>query len=206
MSVVKLYPKLRSRLYVFIRNFLLPAEKIEKYIPHKGKIIDVGCGFGYNTIYFALKDNRRMIVGYDLDKNKIEEAKKASKGIKNVSFKVKDLIKDHSLKRCDSVYLLDVVHHLPKNTQEEVFKEIYKKLKKGGILIVKDVDDKPKLKCYFNILHDRIFSPNDKLHFSNKEEVAKVLEDLGFKFLERPRYIKAHIIDPYPQYLLITKK
>ena len=80
-KIIKLYPSFISRLYTNLRKYILPIQKIEKYIPKKGTVLDVGCGYGLTSIYFALKSKNRKVIGLDLDKKRIIDARKASKNI-----------------------------------------------------------------------------------------------------------------------------
>jgi len=205
-ELMGLYHGLGSKLYVLLRNIVLPVEKIEEYLPSKGRIIDVGCGFGSYDIYFALRSPKRDIIGYELNERRVKEARNASKGIKNIKFEVKNLEEDSSLKDCDAICFFDILHHIPWDSQKKVLNESYKRLKRGGILIIKDIDKKPKWKYYFNFLHDKIMTRNDRLYFSYKEDVLSLVKALNFKVLKGPEYLKVGFLNPYSHYILIVKK
>lgn len=55
-------------------------------------ILDVGCGNGFSTLEIAKKHPTAMVIGIDLSEKMIEEAKKAAKGVSNVTFFVGDVL------------------------------------------------------------------------------------------------------------------
>ena len=69
-QIINLYPFLWPKIYVFFRTIILPIDKIEKLLPTKGLILDVGCGYGLTSIFFA-KNKKRQIIGSEIDKNRI---------------------------------------------------------------------------------------------------------------------------------------
>lgn len=200
MSIVKLYP-LTSKPYVYLRNKAIPFKEIEKYVPKKGVVVDVGCGYGALSIYLALKSEKRTVFGFDCDKRRISIAKKAGKKIRNVCFKIKDICKDQSVKRCDVILLVDILHHLPFETQDKFLKECYKKLNKNGLLIIKDVNEKPRIKFHLNHLCDSIMTRGKPLYFLNIKEFKKKLKEIDFKIKEKKI---GHLI--YPHVMLVCEK
>lgn len=202
--VITLYPALSAKLYVYIRNTILPPNLLECYISKKGRIIDVGCGFGSYAIYFALKEPKRNILGIDSNRKRVRTANKASKNITNVTFEARDLKTDHKLKSADGIYLIDILHHLPYKNQELLLKECYKRIKNGGTLIIKEISNKPLWKYWFNYLHDKIMTKNDKLYFQNSKKLVGLLKQIGFKI--KIRKLNAKSINPYPHIIFLCKK
>lgn len=205
-KVISKYPSKVSRLYVRLRLILFPFENIDKYIPKKGKMIDVGCGHGIYSLLLANKEKTRNILGYELNPRRVKEANKAAKGIKNIKFYVRDLTKDTALQNCDCIYMIDLLHHIPFNTQKDLLVECYNKLKKGGLLVIKDISDKPKWKYYYNILHDKIMTLNEKLYFKKTKDQKNLLKNIGFKIIEGPKLLKTGKLNPFPHYVIVCKK
>lgn len=95
-------------------------------------IVDVGCSNG--LIANILAKSSKKYTGIDPSVGAINFAKKR---IKKANFFVstadKLLVKDKSQ---DLAYIFDVIEHVPKGTEEKVFKEIWRVLKKGGKIIL----------------------------------------------------------------------
>lgn len=205
-AIIRRYPTIKSKTYVLLRYILLPFKCIEPYLPKKGFIVDLGSGYGSYDIYFALRESKRKIVGLELIKSRVNIAKQASKGIKNVNFKPQDFTKDSKIKSADAICMLDFIHHIPYPTQEVILRECFKKLKKNGLLIIKDIAEKPRWKFLHNYIHDKIMTKNDKLYFLKMGELMQKLNDIKFKVVQCPIIIKTYPLNPIPHYIIICKK
>lgn len=205
-AIIKRYPTTTSKIYVLLRYILLPFVCIEPYLPKKGFIINLGSGYGSYDIYFALKEPKRKILGLELVKKRVNVAKQAAKGIKNINFKLQDFTKYYKLEYADAICMIDLLHHIPSFTQKVILKECFKKLKKNGILIIKDVAEKPRWKFLYNYLHDKIMTKNDKLYFLKMKEFKQELKDIKFKVTRGPILIKTHPLNPIPHFIMICKK
>jgi ubiquinone/menaquinone biosynthesis C-methylase UbiE len=105
---------------------ILPS--IEKYINYGGKIIDVGCGTGFGTAFFARYDPE--IIGLDPSLGSIEVAQRAYKGICFVHSTVHEFeVRD----KFDIVILNMVLHNA--TDPIELLAGCKKLLRSGGRLI-----------------------------------------------------------------------
>lgn len=110
------------------------------------RVLDVGCGRG-EMVLFASKHNA---IGYGIDysKSAIELAnmlkrKQPEKIRDNMHFKVMDAKKmKFTSSSFDLIILADVVEHLYDEELDLVFSEIYRLLKKSGILILHTAPNK----------------------------------------------------------------
>jgi len=205
-NITKLYSSFSDKLYIYLRYIILPFYLIEKYIPKKGKIVDIGCGHGAFSIYLALKEKSREIIGLDFNKKRIESANKAASNLKNVKFYSKDFIKDPAITKTEAIILIDLLHHVPYNTQKDLLEDCFKKIKKGGELIIKDISDKPRWKYYHNYLHDKLLSGQTDLFFIQPKKVKNLLTEVGFRIKINSKKINVSIINPYPHYIIVAKK
>ena len=172
-------PNTKERFYLRLRWRLCPFEKISEYIPKKGTILDVGCGYGMLSNLLAIDSKDRNVVGIDLSESRIKVAKSSVKDRKNVFFKVMD-VKEFKLKECKGAVMSDFLHHIPYEIQENTIREIYQKLDKGGILIIQDVDKRPRLKFFFVYFLDHILNPGDKIYYRDRNNYKSLLENIGF--------------------------
>ncbi|MFA6184824.1 MAG: class I SAM-dependent methyltransferase [Candidatus Shapirobacteria bacterium] len=184
LSIINLYPFFWPRLYVFLRSIILPVSKIESLLPKKGLILDVGCGYGYTSTIFALKNKNRKIIGSEINKKRVLIAQKVSTSISNLSFKTSDLIdKDKTL--FDAIVAIDLLHHINLNQKGILLKDSYSKLKPGGFLIIKDINTKPLLKYLWNYLHDLIMTKFSKLYFLSSVKTKNLLIKNNFKIIKQ---------------------
>lgn len=107
---------------------------VDQYFVNSGTVLDVGCGVG--TIDFFLSKGHKKIIGVDISKLAIDQARKSKDalGIKNVEFIQADITKSW-LKNSKYDYLIcsEVLEHVLND--EELIKNLYSKLKDGGVAI-----------------------------------------------------------------------
>jgi len=99
-------------------------------------ILDLGCGYGENALMMSQAMPGKNIYALDIDKLALSRVRTAKDklGIKNLTIhegKI-DTIPADSF---DLIYSVDVFEHIHEN--EMPFSDAYKKLKKGGYLLVK---------------------------------------------------------------------
>jgi SAM-dependent methyltransferase len=117
-------------------DFRNAAAVLQWYAPHHGiggrRILDIGCGLGGKTCYFASAGARR-VVGVDIDPERIQQARNGAvrRGLGNVHF----LVADGRGLPCpaatfDMVLLNDSFEHVAE--PETVLAEVYRVLRDGG--------------------------------------------------------------------------
>ena len=168
-----------------IRFWDAPFFEVEKLIPKKGRIIDIGCGEGIFTNFMGVTARQRKILGIEIDKTRVGQA---DKKLSNVLFKQGDATKI-KIPKCDVIVLFHLLHHLRGFAyQERVIKNCYKALKKHGKLILVEPDIKPSLKYLISWFTDhfivpilfekRLFELN--IYFRKKKDWIDLLSNNGF--------------------------
>ena len=205
MEIEKQCKKLyRGNLWVnFFTNirFLTGSfTQLEQRIPRKGRILDLGCGYGILANFLALSSTTREIIGVDTDAKKI---KNAEKGILNVSFRVADATK-MKVKDFDAIILHDVLHHLDSyDDQEQLINDCKDMLKKDGVLLIVEVDNKPFWKLILGRITDFIMYSGSPVYYRYKNEMIKLLEKYFLKSNIAVDYLRNN---PFPQVVYICKK
>lgn len=100
--------------------------------------LGVGCGTGEAEIHYASYFNK--VIGIDYSKGMIAKAKKLN--LKNTEFKIMNATKlDFKSNSFEVVVIFNVLHHVPSYSDLlDIIKESERVLKKGGILLVYEMN------------------------------------------------------------------
>lgn len=188
----------RSRL---IRNYIFKGPVLEWYcriktalennyalfeslMPKQGRIVDVGCGYGFLPYMLMYKGRQRTILGVDYDEEKIAVADNCIDKSEKLSFAVGD-VTSYEFPESDGFIISDVLHYLQEEQQIQVIEHCVAKLNKGGVLVIRDADKdiatRQKGTWYTEFMSTKVFGFNktksDGLHFVSgtliKDTIAK---------------------------------
>ncbi len=165
--------------YLRTRWRLCPFELVESYVPRRGRVLDFGCGYGMLSNFLALKSPDRRVLGIDLNRERIEVAKRSSKGHPEVSFQLGD-VRDFQGTPFDAVVMTDVLHHISDDKVRVLLRIIRSCLSDNGILVVLDVDRSPLRKFYTTYLIDRLLNLTRSLHYRSRDLLMRLLGQSGF--------------------------
>jgi 2-polyprenyl-3-methyl-5-hydroxy-6-metoxy-1,4-benzoquinol methylase len=197
-----------ERAYSMVRFSILRSKLLsvmDLLLTDEGRILDVGCGFGLFAAYFGQTQPRRSIVGIDPDERRIRLARRVSErlGLQGHSFDVGD-VRDVALRGpFDAAYVLDVMHHLPRDDQRGVLTRLRDALVPGGMLLVKDITTEPRAGLLFTELLDRaMVGIHEPLAYRHHREWGDMLAELGFKV----RMVRVPDVLPYPHVVIAATK
>ena len=177
---------LLTRLYIRIKLRICPFLEMETFFPEQGKIVDLGCGNGFFSLILKLGSPSREIFGIDLDKKKIEEAKKLEYIFSGLSFQTGNIV-EIDYPQGDIFSLIDVLYLIPYSKQELILRRCYSCLPKGGLLIIKEMDRGPLRKYLWNLFQETLavkvigFTLGERFYFRSRKEYLRILNDLGFE-------------------------
>lgn len=152
---------------------MLPLTEIDKAIPNRGQIVDLGCGEGVTAKYLA-RTKTRQVIGVDNNKKRLQNSTQ-----ENLNFVLSD-IRNYELKNPDAVVISDVLHHLNYKDQKKLLVKIAANLKKGGIFIIKEIDTNEFIRSRLSRFWDFVFYPRDKIYYQNSKNLRDFLESLEF--------------------------
>lgn len=171
---------LGARSYAFIRWSISPFDRILPHVPERGRLLDLGCGSGLWLTYLSLERSDLRLEGVDPDPRKLAIARSAE---------VPSLILhrgsalDIPEGTFDCITIFDVLYLLPADEKRSVLRACREALRPGGVLIVKELDVRPRWKFWPAAAEELIavllvsLTEGDRLHFQS-------LEDLGADFAE----------------------
>ncbi|HIA10867.1 MAG TPA: methyltransferase domain-containing protein, partial [Flavobacteriales bacterium] len=163
-------------------------------IPKEGKIVDVGCGYGYLPYMLNFLSEKRDILGIDYDKDKIDVANNCMSKNQNVNFVTGD-ITDYEFENSDVFVLNDVLHYLQKEDQDLLVTKCIGKLNAEGKLIIRD-GDRDLQKRHLGTRLSEFYSTNfgfnmtkNDLEFVSGKELLGLLEakDMNVEIIDATR-------------------
>ena len=192
---------LTGRAYAWARWAICPFSRVEPLVPREGPILDLGCGAGLFAHYLALRGPARRVWGMDQDHGRIAVARRLSAGVSNLAFTCGDLRRT-VLPPARAITLIDVLHHLAgPHHQSELLRACYQALAPGGLLLVKEIADRPRWKFAWNYLHDSLLSPG-RLCFRGQRSMLHLLTGAGFL----ARCLPLPSPGPYPHVLYLATR
>ena len=190
-----------GRFRILRQRFL---DEIGQYLPARGRVLDIGCGFGLFSLYYASVAPTLELRGLDFNPRRIAMARRAAArlGLTNVIYEVQDARDYRADGDYDAAYMLDIVHHVEEESVRPLLEQLAKSLRSGGRLIIKDVDTRPAYKRWFTHALDRLMDPRTPVHYWPAEELQSLLEEVGFTV---HRHLMVDVL-PYPHVLYICQR
>ena len=191
----------RARFLILRERFL---DEIGQYLPRSGDVLDLGCGFGLFSLYYAQVLPGLRLHGVDLDARRIGIAREAGRrlGLANVEYAVGDARAFRAGRTYAGAYMLDIVHHVEPAAVRPLLAELYAALAPGASLLVKDVDRHPAYKRWFTHALDILMSPGHPPHYWGADALQAELEQIGFRVY---RHLMVDFL-PYPHVLYVCRK
>jgi 2-polyprenyl-3-methyl-5-hydroxy-6-metoxy-1,4-benzoquinol methylase len=192
-----------ERAYAVGRFLIMRARLLavmDRMLPPAGRVLDVGCGFGLFTSYFAQVQPGRRITGVDRSSSRVATARRvaARLGI-SAEFIEGDIRTAPISGLFDAAYVLDVLHHIPERDQRSVLLRLRGLLAPGGSLVIKDITTQPRAGLLFTHALDRLMVGwSEPLAYRHHDDWRQLLEGLGF----RVQVVRVPDVLPYPHVVL----
>ena len=167
---------LGTKLFLHLRWWLTPYERMAAYVPKAGKVLDVGCGHGLLAMEMALSEPNRTVLATDHDVARIDLAKQAGKGISNLQFEVStgSPVADGTF---NAIMMIDFLHYFSPEQQDDMITKAYANLEKGGWLLAREVNQQGGLVSKLNQLYEKITTT---IGFTKSNNI-QAKENLSFK-------------------------
>ncbi len=154
------------------------AQEVEDMILSKSYILDLGCGVGNDSYYFA--QNGHQVLATDFSEVAIVNNRKNFK-LSNLEFGVLDISKPMLFadQTFDVVYARLSLHYFSNKVTKKVFKDIARVLKTGGLVcfICKSIKD-PKYGQGIEIEKDMFDKDGHIRHFFSENYAKKCLNNM----------------------------
>jgi len=190
-----------GRFWVLRQRFL---DEIGQYLPAAGRVLDIGCGFGLFSLYYASLAPSLTLHGLDKNPRRIAMARRAALrlGLANATYEVADARDFRCDGEYDAAYMLDIVHHIGEESVRPLLEQLAKTVRPGGRLLIKDVDTRPVWKRWFTHALDRLMDPRTPVRYWASDELQALVGETGFR-------VHRHLLVdslPYPHVLYICER
>jgi ubiquinone/menaquinone biosynthesis C-methylase UbiE len=205
-KIIRAYDDPIVRAYCWARFGILRQrflDEIGQYLPAEGPVLDIGCGFGLFSLYYAATQPRRFVRGLDVNGRRVALARRAAArlGLDNVAYEESDARDFKGDGEVSAAYMLDIVHHVPPASVPPLLRTLRRVLPAGGRLLVKDVDTHPAAKCWFTWALDKAMTPTTPVHYWSADRLAAALHAAGFTV---HRHLMVDWL-PYPHVLYVCE-
>jgi SAM-dependent methyltransferase len=184
----------------FCSRYFFELGAVFALLPHlPAKILDLGCGTGWTSVFFARRGYE--VLGIDIAPDMIEQANKLKdlNHCNNAVFQAADYENIDYKQQFDAVVFFDALHHSV--NEKKALKSAYKALKPGGVCITVEPGighgSSPEVQAIA-----RKFDTTEKE--MNPVIIKAIGEKTGFRFINiypQPDYVKSVFYNPSDQKL-----
>ena len=209
-AAVRAYgPQSRTvRMHVGLRARTCPFAAIEARVPAAGRVLDAGCGHGLLSLSLAMASPDRQVRGVDIDRQKLvcADAAVAHAKVANVAFKAvdPDWVPDSTW---DAIVIADVLYLMGDEPARSLLRRLAGALAPGGVLLVKEIDVRPRWKYQLARLQELIatkvarITEGAKVDFMAPDAIGAALSAAGLAV----EHLPLHEGRLHPHHLVIGR-
>ena len=160
---------------------LVPYEQISKYVPVRARVLDIGCGYGILATFLALDSPKRIVLGIDPNHDRITAVSRLlNPKPTNVSFNDTN-VGDLEEPVFDCIVMEEVLHHIPKDEQQDVLNRVSNLLSNDGLFIIRENNKRLSFRYVFvNLpLEYLLYPTEEKANFRSNGELITMLDKAG---------------------------
>lgn len=184
LRILRAYDSWVTRAYLLARFSIIRWILVDLLanLPARGVVLNLGSGIGLFDIYAAHHRPDLQFIGIDLNAERIRMATAAAArfGVANVKFIHGDVAAALPDVSPDVVITLDVLHHLPPESQDRVLDWIAAHLRADGVLFIKDISTHTPWKVTFTRILDDIMTKREPTYYFSPESMRRRLAARGF--------------------------
>lgn len=174
------------RKMMHYRILICPFERLIQHVAPGASVLDVGCGSGLFLALLSGTVEKITGVGFDSSIPAIEVAGRMAEQVKlsELGAELRFIQLDVSAPWPDGLFdvvsLVDVLHHVPPSEQRSVIQTATAHVKPGGLLLYKDMANRPHFQAFMNRLHDLVVA-RQWIHYLPIRTVEAMAKEFGLK-------------------------
>lgn len=196
--------KFLDKLKIVYRPYICPFDDLLSHITEGKSVFDVGCGSGQFLSLVCKYQSPSAVKGIEISDELCKNANALLHPYKNNTAvnieKYDGTVIPDDISKYDYITMIDVAHHIPKKQLESFFIQLHQKMKKGAVLIYKDINAASIL-VYANKLHDALLAGeigNEKSY----QDTSDLFLKIGFTTNESSK----KRLFWYPHFTIIAEK
>jgi 2-polyprenyl-3-methyl-5-hydroxy-6-metoxy-1,4-benzoquinol methylase len=148
---------------VAVRWRTCPFPAVAARVPERGRILDYGCGHGAFALWLGLLSPAREVLGVDVAQDKIAAAEAAAREAARHG-EPGSRVSPTEFRRIrpgevpagpwDAILFVDVLYLSDPEDQRELLLRAARELAPAGVLLVKEVADRPRAKAAWNRMQE----------------------------------------------------
>ncbi|MDB4901313.1 MAG: methyltransferase protein [Mucilaginibacter sp.] len=162
-------------------------------LPPKGKMLDIGCGYGFMPYLLHFTSKEREFTGIDNDEDKIETANNCFSKDNKINFIFGNAL-ELPFDTYDAIIMADVLPSMQAKDQKLIIEKCIDHLNPGGMLIIR-TDNKNLTQKDTGTILTRIFSPKPFIFNRATSNGSPCLSSQFVKDLATNQNIKYTVID-----------
>ncbi len=182
--VLEWYMRIKTSLE---KNYAL----FDELVPSKGKILDIGCGYGFMSMMLHFRSKDRIITALDYDEEKTSTAQHSFSRGNELQF-VSGNALAFSMQQYDAILICDVLHYLPPSDQQALIRKAMDNLTEHGKLIIREgnaeIKDRHKGTVLSEYFSTTVFGFNKTseggLSFLSASIIREIAAEKGFSCVE----------------------
>ena len=192
-----------DRLKLHYRPLICPYISLINMVKPGSRVGDIGCGSGQFFLLLSEFADPSFQYGIEINDRLIANATELLQGLNPEKLKLEVYDGVHfppQMGEMDIIFLIDVLHHVPRKNQTLFLQRLADLMKPGSVLVIKDIDAANPL-VIFNKLHDLVIS-REIGHELKSNETARQLAQNHLEVVDRQKtttYV-------YPHYTVVARK
>ena len=168
------------------RPYICPVETLVGLVPEGASVLDVGCGGG---LFLGLLHQTGRLgrgLGFDVSAKAIDTARsmaeRVSKGSESSPLTFQRLSVEETWPdgTFDVVSMIDLMHHVARPARHRLFDQAALRVRRGGILLYKDMGQRPRWRALANRAHDLLLA-GQWIHHMPIRAVEAWADDAGLR-------------------------
>ncbi len=198
-------------MHTAIRWTTCPFEAVAAHLPPAGRILEVGCGHGLFSVLAASQAPGREVVGTDVDGNKIRAASAVADAARALEGRLRFAPSrpgEVPAGPWNAIAVVDVLYLIDAEGEERLVRSLAGELAAGGVLLVKEMAQRPAWKFAIARLQERVsvqllgITEGDELTFVEPNEIGRWMTEAGLD-VEFHRVDRGYL---HPHHLILGRK